>query len=125
MHDPRLVHGCNLAQKETHKTKYLDSDSRKFLADIRLRYDEWHKANAELRGPFANKRQDDQEILSKRVKLFEDYKEFIDQQLYAEKFDSRSNLHSTVIEEFMFYLFRDLVEEFGSHALIGKSHSFK
>lgn len=125
MYNPRLVHGCNLSQKETHKTKYLDADSRRFLSEIRVRYDEWYKANAELRGPLAEQSKEDSGILRKRVELFEEYKEFIDQQHYAEKFDSRSNLHSSVIEEFMFYLFRDLIQEFGSHALIGKSHAFK
>ena len=37
-----------------------------------------------------------------------EYKDFLDQQHYAEKFDSRSNLHSSVLEEFMYYLFKDL-----------------
>jgi hypothetical protein len=49
----------------------------------------------------------------------------LDQQHYAEKFDSRSNLHSSVLEEFMYYLFRDLVKGISANALIGKSHSFK
>ena len=40
-------------------------------------------------------------------------------------FDSRSNLHSSVLEEFMYYLFRDLVISFSNSALIGKSHTFK
>lgn len=61
----------------------------------------------------------------KRVKLFSEYKEFIDQQKYAEKFDSRSNLHSSVLEEFIFYLFRDLVYEFSKSAVLGKAHTFK
>lgn len=54
-----------------------------------------------------------------------EYKNFLDQQHYAEKFDSRSNLHSSVLEEFMYYLFRDLVFGISESALIGKSHSFK
>lgn len=64
-------------------------------------------------------------MLAKRVKLFADYKDFIDQQKYAEKFDSRSNLHSSVLEEFIFYLFRDLVFDFSKSALLGKAHAFK
>jgi hypothetical protein len=59
------------------------------------------------------------------VSLYNAYKDFVDQQHYAEKFDSRSNLHSSVLEEFMFYLFRDLIDEFSSTALIGKAHTFK
>ena len=65
------------------------------------------------------------QIVAKRVALLETYKNFLDQQQYAEKFDSRSNLHSSVLEEFMYYLFKDMVADFGSHALIGKSHTFK
>lgn len=67
----------------------------------------------------------DQEIVRRRVGLLEEYKGFLDQQHYAEKFDSRSNLHSSVLEEFLYYLFRDLVASFGENALIGKSHAFK
>lgn len=54
-----------------------------------------------------------------------EYKNFLDQQHYAEKFDSRSNLHSSVLEEFMYYLFKDLVFGISRNALIGKSHSFR
>nr|WP_306535825.1 Bpu10I family restriction endonuclease [Geobacter sp.] len=54
-----------------------------------------------------------------------EYKDFLDQQHYAEKFDSRSNLHSSVLEEFMYYLFKDMVAAISEFALIGKSHSFK
>ena len=34
-------------------------------------------------------------------------------------------LYSSVLEEFMYYLFKDLVSEFSSQALIGKSRTFK
>ena len=57
--------------------------------------------------------------------MLNEYKECLDQQHYAEHFDSRSNLHSSVLEEFVYYLFRDLAEEYSNNALIGKSHTFK
>ncbi len=57
--------------------------------------------------------------------LFNEYKDFIDQQIYAEQFDSRSNLHSSALEEFMYYLFKDLVADYSTNALIGKSRAFK
>lgn len=120
-----LVHGSNLAQKETHLRKYSDETSRKYLTEIRHEYDKWHIANTELIGPGIQPADNDREIIEQRVKLLEDYKSFIDQQQYAEQFDSRSNLHSSVLEEFLYYLFRDIVADFGSRALIGKSHSFK
>lgn len=69
--------------------------------------------------------ENDSSIIAARVKLLNEYKDFLDQQHYAEKFDSRSNLHSSALEEFMYYLFRDLVKGISENALIGKSHSFK
>lgn len=35
------VHGDNLRQKENHKTKYLDADSRQYLVEIRDQYNGW------------------------------------------------------------------------------------
>lgn len=120
-----FVHGSNLEQKEQHATKYRDPQSRQYLSEIRTKYDLWHKNNMDLKGPTKVEGINDSEIIKKRVKILNDYKDFLDQQHYAEKFDSRSNLHSSVLEEFMYYLFRDLVTGISSNALIGKSHSFK
>jgi hypothetical protein len=120
-----FVHGNNLEQKEQHQTKYRDDDSRRYLTEIRIRYNEWKTANENLVGPVGAATDQDLEIIEKRVQLLNEYKDFLDQQHYAEKFDSRSNLHSSVLEEFMYYLFRDLVKGISANALIGKSHSFK
>lgn len=120
-----LVHGANLTEKEADRSKYGKVDSKEYLDEIRLKYDEWHQANMTLVGPGSAVAEADQQIIEKRVELFSQYKDFLDQQHYAEHFDSRSNLHSSVLEEFMYYLFKDLVSEFGEHALIGKSHTFK
>lgn len=120
-----FVHGSNLLQKETHQLKYLDAESRQYLTEIRGRYNAWHQANMALIGPSVEVTPDDLEIVQQRVHLLEEYKDFLDQQHYAEKFDSRSNLHSSVLEEFLYHLFRDLVTSFGKNALIGKSHAFK
>jgi len=119
------VHGDNLIQKENHKTKYTDIISRQYLAEIRKKYDKWKKVNERLKGPHIKKLKKDSEIIQKRVRLFNEYKDFVEQQHYAEKFDSRSNLHSSILEEFIFYLFNDLVSEFSDKALIGKARAFK
>lgn len=120
------VHGDNLSRKENHTTKYLDTNSKLYLVEIRSRYDKWKAANEMLIGPvLGTDSKSTTEIIASRVKLFNDYKNFIDQQHYAEKFDSRSNLHSSVLEEFMFYLFSDLVSEFSNNVLIGKAHAYK
>lgn len=121
-----FVHGNNLTQKENHKDKYKDSESKQYLSEIRAKYDQWKADNLALKGP--NKKieeETDSEILKNRVKLLNTYKDFIDIKQYAEKFDSRSNLHSSVLEEFMYFLFKDLVESISNNAHIGKTHSFK
>ncbi len=120
-----FVHGDNLTQKENHKEKYTDEEAKQFLAEIRKEYQKWSTANDALKGLFATFQLTDIEVIQQRVALFLDYKEFIDQQKYAEKFDSRSNLHSSVLEEFIFFIFRDLVYEFSSSAVLGKAHTFK
>jgi len=120
-----FVHGNNLKQKEIHKTKYRDEESKRYLAEIRIWYDKWKSDNEILVGPTKTYSDEDDDFLKKRVELLNEYKEFLDRQHYAEKFDSRSNLHSSVLEEFLYYLFRDLVGSISEHALIGKSHSFK
>lgn len=120
-----FVHGDNLIQKENSQNKYLDAQSKQFLAEIRTEYEKWKEANEKLKGPISLVSEHDLETLQKRINLFSTYKEFIDQRKYAEQFDSRSNLHSSVLEEFMYYLFRDLVHEFSEVALIGKANTFK
>jgi hypothetical protein len=120
-----FVHGNNLQQKEAHKTKYLDSDSRRYLIEIRVEYDKWRAANEVLKGPISEFSVNDSQIILERVRLLNEYKDFIDRQHYAEKFDSRSNLHSSVLEEFLYFLFRDMVFGISQSALLGKSHSFK
>ncbi|MEH1901998.1 MAG: hypothetical protein V7L04_11435 [Nostoc sp.] len=120
-----LVHGSNLEQKENHRTKYRDIESKKYLTEIRTEYDKCCSTNLELVGTTSTPTAQDDATIATRVELLSKYKDFLDQQHYAEKFDSRSNLHSSVLEEFLYYLFKDLVTDFGENALIGKSHTFK
>lgn len=120
-----FVHGNNLEQKEKSSAKYSDSVSVQYLKEIRVKYDIWKNGNEKLYGPSKDMGTSDYNIIKERVRLLNEYKDFIDQQHYAEHFDSRSNLHSSVLEEFLFYLFRDLVQSISDSALIGKSHSFK
>lgn len=118
-----FVHGQNLTQKEA-RTDYSEA-SEEYLREIRTEYDKWKQANIDLRGPGAAKSEHDDSIIIRRVALLARYKDFIDQQKYAEAFDSRSNLHSSVLEEFIYYLFRDLVADFGAGSTVGKASTFK
>lgn len=118
-----FVHGDNLARKEV---EYASNPTlRTYLAQIRSRYNQWKSDNMQLVGPVSTPSDNDSAIIAERVRLFNDYKDFIDQRVYAEAFDSRSNLHSSVLEEFCYYLFKDLVSSISTDALIGKSHAFK
>lgn len=118
-----FVHGDNLAKKENDPDTTVKQS--RLLKDIRREYNKWKIANMKLKGPFLNKTDKEASILEKRVELMNTYKDFIDQKVYAEGFDSRSNLHSSVLEEFIYYLFKDMVAEISSYALIGKSHAYK
>ena len=121
-----FVHGNNLEQKENHQAKYIDKEAIQYLQEIRVKYNDWKSKNLSLIGPNKLINQDtDIKIIEQRVSWLNEYKNFIDQQHYAEKFDSRSNLHSSVLEEFMYYLFRDMISEYSDNALIDKSHVFK
>jgi len=118
-----FVHGDNLLRKEE---EYRDDTFRsRLLVQIRKNYDVWKSENLRLKGPYLEAQDQDLAILEKRVKLLNEYKDFLDGKVYAEAFDSRSNLHSTVLEEFVYYLFRDMVENISPNALKGKSHAFK
>lgn len=65
-----LVHGANLRAKENHKTKYKDADSKRYLAEIRSLYDDWHKQNTNLIGPGVMPSESDIETVKQRVALF-------------------------------------------------------
>ena len=121
-----FVHGDNLNMKMNSRSgKYSDSLSKALLKQILPKYKEWKNENLTLKGPLSEISEQDYDTIFKRVDLFNTYKDFLDQKVYAEHFDSRSNLHSSVLEEFLFYLFRDLVFDISKNALIGKSHTFK
>ena len=119
------VHKDNLESKINSSPKYKDNDSQKYLKEILEKYNQWVTKNKNLKGPLSVATDQDEELIAKRVEYLNEYKNFIDQQHFAEKFDSRSNLHSTVIEEFLEHLFSDLVKEIDPNAIIGKSHAFK
>lgn len=59
-----LVHGSNLEQKENHRTKYRDVESKKYLTEIRTEYDTWRSANLELVGPTSTPTDQDDAIIA-------------------------------------------------------------
>lgn len=88
-----FIHGDNIATK-------LRSHPRSVtLKKLKAKYDAWKTASLAI----SNITRADTDSL---VDLLENYKSFICQPLYRNKFTSQSKLHSSVIEEFMYYLFR-------------------
>lgn len=111
-------HGENIKQKLEHKTKYLDKESKSYLEEILPQYEMWKSQNMAITGTT----EDD---IKRKVDFLNEYKDFIDQQKYAEKFDSRSNLHSTALEEFLYYLFKDAVPYASMSPVMGRASTFK
>lgn len=64
-----FVHGNNLEQKENHQTKYRDAESRRYLVEIRARYNQWKAANEALVGPVSVAGANDAAIIARRVEL--------------------------------------------------------
>ena len=122
-----FVHGDNIEQKINNpKPKYDNETAKTYLREIKREYEKWKASNLAIQGPYSYSTEvQTEEIIRKRVDSFNAYKDFIDQKIYAEFFDSRSNLHSSVLEEFMYYLFKDIATEDNEDALVGKSHAFK
>ncbi len=119
------AHGNNIESKLKESAKYADKRSQGLLREILKRYRSWRTANENLKGPGREPTVADEDIVHRRAQIYDEYKLFLDQARYAEHFDSRSNLISTALEEFMEFLFRDLVAAFRGAPLIGKAHTFK
>lgn len=66
----------------------------------------------------------------KKVKLLNKYKKFIDQPKFKKEsgnkygFTSQSQLHSSVIEEFMYYLFKDIGKLTNKHIYWGRTKAY-
>lgn len=118
-----FVHGDNLSHKEAEHMN--DRKKSGLLKEIRERYNEWKEANLSLVGPLATPAENDHAIIKERVRLLNKYKKFIDCQKYAEAFDSRGALFSSVLEEFILYLFKDMTSSLSPNALIGKAKAYK
>lgn len=105
--DPKHhVHGVNLFNKA--RGEGISREVQRILEEeIIPRYLDWHNQNSGQISP------------KERVRLVNDYKDFLAQENYRQTFSPQSKLHSTVVEEFLFYLFRDLPRLAGLSLQIG------
>lgn len=119
------VHGNNI----NTKIKNCEKGSKRWKIlnnEILKKYEIWRQENEELKGPFIYSNNEEiKDIIDKRTKYLNQYKDFIDKKVYADEFDSRSNLQSSVLEEFMYYLFKDVATCYNKETWVGKSHAFK
>ena len=99
-----FIHGDNIEAK----TRKKESEKNKsLLGEIRPKYEKWKKDMLEINGT-------SKKDIDEKVKLLNLYKDFIDQPKFKKEkgntngFTAQSKLHSTVLEEFMYYLFKDI-----------------
>ena len=113
-----LAHGKNMRSKrKSKKGKYYGARYQTLLDELEPKYEEWKRRNLQIRG----KSEFD---VSKRVSWLNEYKDFADQKRFAEAFDSRSRLHSSILEEFLVYLFKDAMPSYEKSPAIGGGKAF-
>ena len=97
------VHGKNILAKLKKYNKLRDKQKKELEKVVIPAYKRWKLSNDELEG------YSDEEI-KKRVEVLNTYKE----EIRNVTFSSQSKFHSSVIEEFLYYLFRDLIKDLNS-----------
>jgi hypothetical protein len=94
-----FIHGDNLEHKINNSRELLKN--KNLLKKIKVKYDQWKENNLKITGIT----RDD---INRKVILLNEYKTFIDQPKFKKEagnkygFTSQSQLHSSVIEEFMY-----------------------
>lgn len=96
-------HASNIMVKH-NKWRNLRIKQQKALPIIAEKYYTFVSENEKIKGYSA-------EIIEKRTKLLNNYYDFIAENNYDNVFTSQSKFRSTILEEFMYILFRDLINE--------------
>ena len=97
------VHGKNILAK-LNKYRGLKDEQKEELKKIVIpAYKEWKLGNEELKGYSSSE-------IKKRIEFLNTYKG----KIRDVTFSSQSKFHSSVIEEFLYYLFRDLIDDLNS-----------
>lgn len=98
------IHGSNILAK-LQRLSSLSTIQRKQLQKVIKKYREWENDNSSLRGY-------SDEMIKQKVEWLNGYKNEIENI----GFSAQSKFHSSVIEEFLYYLFRDLLNELNQKA---------
>jgi len=115
-----LIHEDNLEHKIR---KEKQPENKKLLDEIKAKYSKWNKDNLRITGTT-------EKDIKRKVKLLNEYKTFIDQPKFKKEagnrygFTSQSQLHSSVIEEFMYYLFKDISKLANKHIYWGRTQAY-
>ena len=115
-----FIHGDNLEHKIRVEKQ---SENKKLLNEIKVKYLKWKKDNLNITRTTIDN-------IKKKVKLLNDYKSFIDQPGFKKEsgnkygFTSQSQLHSSVIEEFMYYLFKNIGKLANKHIYWGRTRAY-
>jgi hypothetical protein len=97
------VHGRNILRKIENYKKLKNKQQNELGKVVIPAYKEWKLKNEELKGYSNN-------VIKERVDALNAYKG----KIKKVAFSSQSKFHSSVIEEFLYYLFKDLIEELNS-----------
>jgi len=117
---PPFIHGNDIGRKlKDEKVK----ENINLLREIKEKYDEWKGRNESITGT-------SKKDIFDRVKFLNEYKDFIDQSHFKKEkgnrygFTSQSKLHSTVIEEFLYYLFEGMPILSGKQLTLGPGKAY-
>ena len=100
--DKRLIHASNILSK--NNTYSAPSPKRTILLSIAQRYHAYLQSNLALTGY-------SEQVIRQRVELLNDYYNYIHDCGWDNAFDSRGKFRSTILEEFIYILFKDLVHD--------------
>lgn len=115
-----FIHGNNLE----HKIKIEKQlENKRLLEEIKKEYNKWKEKNLKITGT-------SKKDIENKVQLLNDYKTFIEQAKFKKEagnrfgFTSQSQLHSSVLEEFMYYLFKDITKLNNKHIYWGRTQAY-
>lgn len=115
-----FIHGNNLE----HKIKIEKQlENKRLLEEIKKEYNKWKEKNLKITGT-------SKKDIEHKVQLLNDYKTFIEQAKFKKEagnrfgFTSQSQLHSSVLEEFMYYLFKDITKLNNKQIYWGRTQAY-
>ena len=115
-----FIHGDNIENKLKHEK---NREKRELLSEIENAYSQWKDENLKITAT-------SQDDIAKKVKLMSDYKNFIDQPKFKKEkgrttgFIHQDKLHSTVIPEFLYYLFENISSLKNKHITFGPTKAY-